>query len=431
MPEPGKRPLLIRGASVVAGDGAPPRPADVLVEGGVCRAVGHDIPEPEGAEVIEAAGRVLLPGLFDLNAHLREPGREDEEDFTSASAAAIQGGVTGILAMPNTDPPIDSAGMVQSVMDLAARKSPIPIHFAACLTKGRAGVEMAALGEIAALGVKIATDDPSPVENPRMLRRVMEYARAFGITVSSHANTPALAEGGAMNEGAIGYRLGLPGIPAMAEEIGILRDLEIARHTGCPIHFQHVSTRRGLAAIRRAKDEGLAVTCEVTPHHLIFDESAVGRYDTRFKMDPPLRARGDCEGLLEGLLDGTADFLASDHAPHSDFEKQTDFSGAPFGVSAFDTLLPALHHHLVSDGRLPWEILVERFSTAPRRFLGIAPARIAEGAPFDAVLFNPTGTTSVTRAFLRSRGPNNPFLGTDLTGRVEGVWLGEKRLYGS
>jgi len=422
--------LVIKGAEVLAGDGSAARAADVLVENGVCRAVDAGFAVPEGAAVVEAAGMVLLPGLFDLNAHLREPGREDEEDFASASAAAIQGGVTGILAMPNTDPPIDSAGMVQSVMDLAAAKSAIPIHFAACLTKGRAGKEMAALGEIAALGVKVVTDDPSPVENPRMLRRLMEYAKPFGLTVSCHATTPALVEGGAMNEGAVGYRLGLPGMPAMAEEIAILRDLEIARHTGCPIHFQHISTRRGLAAVRRAKEEGLAVTCEVTPHHLIFDETAIGRYDTRFKMDPPLRTREDCEGLLEGLLDGTADFLTSDHAPHSDFEKQTDFSDAPFGVSALDTLLPALHHHLVLGGRLPWKILVERFSTAPRRFLGIEPARIAAGASFNAVLFDPAGQTVVTRAFLRSRGPNNPFLGETLAGRVAGVWLGARRLHG-
>lgn len=418
----------IQAATVIDGEGS--READVLFCDGKVQAVGAVGDVPEGAEVVDGRGRILLPGLFDMNAHLREPGREDKEDMATGSAAAVQGGVTGLLAMPNTDPPVDNAGMVQSVTDLAAAKSPIPIFPAGCLTKGRAGTEMAAIGEMACLGVKLLTDDPSPVADAQLLRRLMEYAREFDLIVASHATTPALVQGGSVNEGEVGYFLGLGGMPSMAEEIAIFRDVAIARHTGCRLHIQHVSSARGLEVIRRAKEEGIPVTCEATPLHLIFDDSAVCGYDTRFKMDPPLRAAEDREALLEGLRNGTVDVIASNHAPHSAFEKNTDFASAPFGASLFDTLLPALHHHVLAGGGLSLEILVERFCLAPRRLLGLPEPGFREGAAVDAVLFNPAGETEVSQAFLKSRGCNNPFLGQTLQGRVEGVWLGSKSLMG-
>lgn len=401
---------------------------DVLTRSGCYEAIGANLPEAPGAREIDAAGLIFLPGLFDMNVHLREPGREDKEDMASGSAAAINGGITGLLAMPNTDPPVDTGGMVQSVFDLAAAKSRIPIYPAGCLTKGRAGAELAAIGDMAGMGARLLTDDPRPIENPQILRRAMEYARDFGLTVASHATTPSLWQGGAMNEGATSYALGLPGIPAIAEEIAIARDIALARLTGCPLHIQHVSTARGIAIIRQAKEEGVAVTCEVTPHHLIFDETAVGDYDTRFKMDPPLRLEEDKIALLEALRDGTVDVITSDHAPHSAFEKNTDFTSAPFGVSALDTALIALHHHFIRSGELAWSLLVEKYSFAPRRLLGLSEPIIHQGAPVNALLFDPAATTTVTPAFLCSQGQNNPFLGQSLTGSVRMTVLGSEVL---
>lgn len=401
---------------------------DVLTRAGTYEAIGTSLPGAPGTREIDAAGLLLVPGFFDMNVHLREPGREDKEDMASGSAAAINGGITGLLAMPNTDPAVDTGGMVQSVIDLAAAKSRIPIYPAGCLTKGRAGAELAAIGDMAGMGARLLTDDPRPVENPQVLRRAMEYARDFGLMVASHATTPALWQGGAMNEGATSYALGLPGIPAIAEEIAIARDIALARLTGCPLHIQHVSTARGVAIIRQAKEEGIAVTCEVTPHHLIFDETAVGDYDTRFKMDPPLRLQEDKAALLEALRDGTVDVITSDHAPHSAFEKNTDFTSAPFGVSALDTALIALHHHFVRSGELSWALLVEKYSSAPRRLLGLPEAAIRQGERVDAFLFDPTAATKVEPAFLCSQGQNNPFLGQTLFGSVRMVLLGERIL---
>ena len=419
--------ILLRGARpVTPGQTRPGEPCDVWVRGGQIEGLGAagTLGAPEGARVVEAEGCLLLPGLFDMNVHLREPGREDKEDMASASAAALNGGITGLLAMPNTDPPVDSGGMVQSVRDLAAAKSRVPVFPAGCITHGREGAELAAIGDMAEKGALLLTDDPNPVENPQVLRRAMEYARDFGLILASHATTPALVRGGAMNEGPTSFRLGLPGLPAIAEEIAIARDIALARLTGCPLHIQHVSTARGMDVIRKAKEEGLAVTCEVTPHHLIFDETAVGDYDTRFKMDPPLRLPEDVEALLDALLDGTADVITSDHAPHSEFEKETDFASAPFGVSALDTALAALFHHLVKPGRVPWGILVERYSAAPRRLLGLPSVEIRAGAQANLVVFDPEASTHVTRDFLCSQGLNNPFLGRTLDGAVRMVLLG-------
>jgi dihydroorotase len=330
--------------------------------------------------------------------------------------------------MPNTDPAVDTGGMVQSVCDLAKAKACIPVFPAGCITIGRDGKKLAAIGDMAKAGVRLITDDPSPVENPQVLRRAMEYARDFGLIVASHPTTAALTHSGAMHEGEVSYSLGLPGIPAIAEEIAIARDIALARHTGCRLHIQHVSTRRGMDLVRRAKDEGLPLTCEVAPHHLIFDESSVGDYDTRFKMDPPLRTPEDRDALLAAVVDGTADVIVSDHAPHSDFEKLADFVSAPFGVSTLDTILPVLFHHFLKPGHFSWDVLVERCCAAPRRLLGIPVPVLAEGEMLDAVLFDPEGKTDVTPEFLRSHGGNNPFLGTTLNGRVRMVLHGARVL---
>ena len=271
------------------------------------------------------------------------------------------------------------------------------------------------------MGARMITDDPRPVDNPQVLRRAMEYARDFGLLVASHATTPALWQGGAMNEGTTSYALGLPGIPAIAEEIAIARDIALARHTGCPLHIQHVSTARGMDIIRRAKEEGVAVTCEVTPHHLIFTEAAVGDYDTRYKMDPPLRLDEDRAALLVALRDGTADVITSDHAPHTEFEKNNDFASAPFGITGLETALPSLFDRFISKGIFGWDLIVKRYSAEPRRLFKFDPVPIQEGGTAEFIVFNPSATSTFTRDFMKSKSINTPFLNKTLQGLVERV----------
>lgn len=419
---------LIKNATPVDANGAAESPCDVLVSDDVVKQCGVGLTAPDGATEIDGSGCLLLPGLFDMNVHLREPGREDKESITTGSAAAAHGGVTGILAMPNTDPPIDTGGMVQSVRDLASKKSCVRLLTAGCLTKGRAGKQMAAIAAMAEEGVCLLTDDPSPVADPQLLRRCMEYARQFDVRVASHCSTATLIKDGAMNEGPTAYQLGLPGMPAMAEELAIFRDLELARLTRCKLHIQHVSTARGLDLIRQAKNDGIDVTCEVALHHLIFTDEAVVGYDTRFKMDPPLRTAADRQALITGVEDGSVDVLVSDHAPHTDFEKSADFNSAPFGVSALDFVLPVVNDRLIVAGLLSWNTLIRTYVNRPREILGLAPVSVSEGSKADLVLFDPNARQTVAVENFCSLGHNSPFVGESLHGTVRNVFVDGRML---
>jgi dihydroorotase len=402
--------------------------ADVLLEKGVYHFLGNGDTLPDGVRAVPAHGKVLLPGLFDFHAHLREPGREDAENIVSGAAAAVNGGFTGLLMMPDTTPPIDNGGMVQSVTGLVARSSPIPMCVAGCISRRRNGQELAEIGEMHLHGAVMITDDSDTVGDPLLLRRALQYSRDIGLLVGVHCDVKELSGTGAMHDGRVSYRLGLEGIHPCAEEIGIARDIRLAQSCRSRIHIKHVTTASGVETIRRYKREGVAVSAEVTPHHLIFTDEDVGDYDTNFKVRPPLRPAADAQALLDGLLDGTLDIIATDHSPHTEFEKTRDFASAPFGVTGLETALPALHHHFVQHGRLPWDVLAARLSAAPRRLLGIDPPEIAAGAPVNAVLFNPAGRTRVDKEFLESRSLNTPFLGRELTGRVELVALGDRVL---
>ncbi len=414
---------LIKNATLVDVNGLAESPSDVLISEGMIRKIGVGLVSPDGATEIDGSGCLLLPGLFDMNVHLREPGREDKESIATGSAAAAHGGVTGILAMPNTDPPIDTGGMVQSVRDLASKKSSVQLLTAGCLTKGREGKQMAAIAAMAEEGVYLLTDDPSPVADPQLLRRCMEYARQFNVRVASHCSTAALVKDGAMNEGPMAYQLGLPGMPAMAEELAIFRDIELARLTGCKLHIQHVSTVRGLDLIRQAKTDGLDVTCEVALHHLIFTDEAVVGYDTRFKMDPPLRTAVDRQALIAGVVDGSVDVLVSDHAPHTDFEKSADFNSAPFGVSALDFVLPVVNDRLITTGSLSWGAVIRSYVNRPREILGLEPVSVSEGSKADLVLFDPNARQTVSIEDFCSLGHNSPFIGESLQGTVRYVFV--------
>jgi len=417
-------PRLFRGGHAVDAAHASPRRLDILVsaEGKIAK-VAPEIAPPTGAEVIDCAGKILLPGLFDMHVHLREPGREDEETIATGARAAVRGGFTGIVAMPNTDPPIDTGGLVRFVHTLAREQSPIPVWTSGCITKGRAGQQLADIADMHRQGAVMITDDGDPVADPYLFRRALEYARHFDLLVACHCEVPELSRGGAMNEGARSYKLGIPGIPACSEEISIARDLELARLAGARIHIQHVTTARGLDIIRRAKQDGVRVTCEVSPHHLLLNEDDITDYDTNFKMNPPLRTAADNEALLAGLLDGSIDALATDHAPHTEFEKNLDFASAPFGITGLETALPSLYERLVRPGKLPWDVLVRAFSETPRRILGMEAPGFREGESADFVVFNPAGQTKVDPETMASKSRNTPFIGKSLTGAVEQVAL--------
>ena len=360
---------------------------------------------------------------------MREPGQTSKETIRTGSEAAINGGVTGIVAMPNTAPAIDSGGMVRSVLEIAGRDSRVEFFTTGCITKERAGEEMAAIGGMKDAGVVMITDDGSPVENPQLLRRAMEYAREFDLPLASHCETMQLSGAGAMNEGKRSYKLGVPGIPSISEEICIARDIQIAAYTGAHLHVQHVTTARGMEIIRRAKNDGVKVTCEVAPHHLIFNENDIVNYDTYFKMNPPLRTEEDNEKLLEGLIEGVFDVIATDHAPHTEFEKkQQDFEAAPFGITGLETALPSLYHHYIKEGKFGWDLLVKRYAAEPRRILNLDQVSVKEGSRAELVLFDPQSTTIFTQEFMKSKSPNTPFLDKELQGSIDLVMNGREVL---
>ncbi|MCP5550360.1 MAG: dihydroorotase [Akkermansiaceae bacterium] len=416
------KPLLFKNARVASEDAPALEAADVLVENGRVTRIGTGLDAPPDAETVDCSGCVLLPAMFDVHVHAREPGQEHKETIETCSEAAVNGGVTGMVLMPNTLPAIDSGAMVQTVLDIAAEKSRIWVHQTGCITRGRAGEELAGIAGMAAKGVPMLTDDGSPVPDPRVLRRAMEYAKDFGLPCASHCEVMSLSAGGAMNEGPVSYRLGLPGIPAISEEICLDRDIRVAQYVGAHVHIQHVTTARGMETIRRAKEDGVRVTCEVSPHHLIFNEEHILDYDANYKMNPPLRTAEDNERLLQGLIDGVFDVIATDHAPHTEFEKRNnDFVTAPFGITGLETAVVSLFHHFIKPGRFGWDLLVKRYSAEPRRLTGLEPVPIVEGGVAEFIVFDPEKTTTFTRDFMRSKSMNTPFLDRELDGRI--TWV--------
>ncbi|MEZ5325292.1 MAG: dihydroorotase [Verrucomicrobiales bacterium] len=422
------RAIIVRGAGIASAESSKLQIADVSVEDGVITRFGEDIGDCEGAIELDGRGKVLLPGLFDMHVYLREPGEEWKETIQSGTEAAINGGITGVVTMPNTVPAVDNGGMVQSVLEIAGRSSRIPLFAAGCITKDRGGRDLAAIADMREKGAVLITDGGVPVSNALVLRRAMEYARDFDLLVGSHCETMELSGKGAMNEGAVSFRLGIPGMPACGEEICLARDLRLAQFTGARVHLQHVSTARGLNTIRRYKNEGVKVSCAVTPHHLIFNEADVGDYNTHFKMSPPLRTEEDNARLIEGLKEGVFDVIATDHAPHANFEKAQDFASAPFGITGLETALVSLYHYFVRKEVFGWDVIVKHYSAGPRSLLKLPPAEIREGAAANFVLFDPDKTTTFTKDSMKSMSSNTPFLNRELNGSVEHVVLNHRLL---
>jgi len=403
--------IVIRGGEVVDATGS--RRADVLVEEGRITAVGSDLT----ADVtLDAGGCVVAPGLVDLHTHLRQPGQEEAETVETGARAAVLGGFTAVLAMPNTTPAIDSAGVAREVLDLG-RDACCDVYTSGAITVGRAGTQLAPMAELAALGVRFFTDDGTGVQDGRLMRRALEYARGLGVVLAQHCEDEALAADGAMNEGAVSARLGVPGQPAEAEEVMVMRDIALARLTGGRVHFQHLSTRRSVALVAAAKAEGLAVTCEATPHHLALTDELCASYDPVFKVNPPLRTAEDVAAVRAGLADGTIDCIATDHAPHAPEAKEQPFDEAPPGMLGLETALAVALTYL----DLPLAQLLALLSWRPAGILGIEDTHggpIAEGRPANLCVIDPSPTWTVEPERLASRSRNTPYAGMTLTGRV-------------
>lgn len=413
---------LFKNASIARADSPELEKADVLVgDDGVIKELGKDI---AGDAVSDCAGCVLVPGMFDLHVHAREPGAEHKETLATCADAALNGGITGLVLMPDTSPPIDTGNLVKSLQDLVSEASPIPMLVAGCLTKRREGEKLAGFSGMANRGVVMLTDSDRTVPCPDLLRRCMEYARDFHLVVTSHCDTPALAKAGAVNEGRVSYQLGLPGIPAISQEIAIDRDIRVAQHTGAKLHLQQISTAHALRAISDAKATGTNVTCEVSPFHLLLSEDDIEDYNTAYKLDPPLRLPADRDALLKGLLDDTVDAIATNHAPHTEFEKAADFASAPFGVAGLETAVLSLYDRFIKNGVFGWDLLIRKYSVAPREIVGQQPVAIQEGEKANFFVFDPEGETTVDAGYLKTKSHVSPFLGKAFAGAIRETVVG-------
>jgi dihydroorotase len=418
---------LFEGARVVDPAGDRDHVADVLVDGELIAAVGDEASEAVGAKTVDCDGLVLAPGLVDVHVHLREPGREDKETVETGCRAAAVGGFTAVAPMANTDPVADDPAVIEEVRALAARAGLCDVFPVGAITKDLAGVEMAALGEMAVIGVRMFSDDGHCVPTSRVLRNALQYSKTFDVVIAEHCQDDTLAEGAQMHEGYHSYTLGLAGQPAEAEEIIVFRDLSLARLTGGRLHLQHLSAAGSVELVRQAKAAGLRVTAEATPHHLSFTDEDLTGYDTNFKVNPPLRTPEDREALRAAVADGTIDVIATDHAPHAVEEKEAEFDQAPPGMIGLETALAAVITHLVAPGRMTLGRAIEAMSTAPARLLGATDhgGPIEPGRPANLVVFDPEATWVVEAPFT-SKSRNSAFLGATLRGRVvHTVYRGE------
>ena len=389
------------------------RAADVLVRNGMVAAVAADL---DGRVTLDAAGCVVAPGLVDLHAHLRQPGREEAETVESGARAAAVGGYTAVVAMPNTEPAIDNAAVVREVLDLAMGAI-CDVRPAGAITVGRAGDRLAPMAEMADLGVRLFTDDGAGVQDARLMRRAFEYASALGVVVAQHCEDSSLAGDGQMNEGEWSSRLGIPGVPAEAEELMVMRDIALSRLTGGRVHFLHLSTAGSVAMVGAAKAQGLHVTAEATPHHFTLTDAEVASFDTVFKVNPPLRTDGDVAAVRAGLAEGAIDAIATDHAPHAQEAKESPFEEAPPGMLGLETALALA----LTELELPIERVLGLMSWQPARIAGLTGVHggpVAEGYPGNLCVIDPAAAWVVEPDHLMSRSRNTPYAGRKLTGRV-------------
>ncbi len=397
---------------------------DVLVEGGKIKAVGVTL-RAKGARIIDAEGLLVLPGLIDMHAHLRDPGRPDKETIASGTRAAALGGFTTVCCMANTDPPIDNPAVVQYVLKKAEIEGVVRVLPIGAVTKGLKGEALAEMGLMLEEGAIAFSDDGRPVTNPSLMRRALEYASQFGVPILSHCEVKDLAQGGAMNEGSLSTAIGLPGIPALAEEIMVERDMRLAEKFG-RVHIAHVSSAKSVMIIRQAKRKKIAVTCETCPHYFSLNEEAVRDYDTNAKVNPPLRTAKDVKAIMLGLRDGTIDVIATDHAPHNIEEKNVEFNAASSGMIGLETALALTLTRLVEPKILTLKQAVEKMTTAPARILNLNKGTLKPGADADIILVDPKAEWTVDPAKFASKSKNTPFAGWKLKGRVLYTIVGGK-----
>ena len=427
--------LLIRGGRVVDPSQSLDRVDDLLIRDGRVVAIGSaTIGQLAGGavvadEVLDATGLIVTPGLVDMHVHLREPGSEEDETIETGTAAAIAGGFTSVACIPNTEPPLDTQGGVEFIHQKAARADACNVFVVACASRERQGRELADIGQLVEAGAVAFSDDGSPVYDAELMRRVFEYCRMFDKPFLAHEEVLELTAGGVMHEGLVSMVLGLKGMPAAGEEVMIGRDIALAEVTGGRLHVMHLSTAGGVELVRRAKERGIAVTSEATPHHFTLTDECLHRFDSNYKMSPPLRTTADVEAILAGLADGTIDCIATDHAPHALEKKMLELDRAPFGILGLETAVGLSVTRLVVPGRLDWSRLVEAMSTLPAKILGINRGTLAVGAIADVTLIDPAMTWEVDASTFRSKSVNTPFHGWQLTGRAVATIVGGRIKY--
>ncbi len=409
--------LVIRGARVLDPAHGVDAVLDVRVDGGTIAGLGENL-DANGHRVVEGEGLLLAPGFVDPHVHLRTPGREDEETVATGTQAAAAGGYCAILAMPNTEPIVDSAAVLGSLIDDARRTAEIPVGFLAAISKEQRGAELTEMAELADAGAAGFTDDGRPVESPGLMRRALQYSAVADRTVAVHCEEPTLSRDGQMHEGEVSAQLGLTGYPSVAESLMVERDLALAAYERRPLHLLHLSARESVDALRNAQLAGIRASGEVTPHHLVLTDEAARSLDANLKMNPPLRSAEDREALLGGLRDGAISAIATDHAPHARHEKEVPWEAAPFGVTGLETAFAALFTHLVEPGILPLDTLLERMSAGPARIYGLDEPAIAVGAPANLVLVDPEAEWTVEERGFRSRSANSWLLGERLRSRI-------------
>jgi len=416
-----KTTYLIKNASILGGD-----PTDLLLEGGVIKEIGAGL-IAEGVETIDATGLIALPGLVDLHTHLREPGREDAETVESGTSAAALGGFTAVHAMANTDPVADTAGVVEQVWRLGREAGYCDVYPVGAVTVGLGGERLAELGAMAdsAARVRVFSDDGKCVNDAVLMRRALEYVKAFDGVIAQHAQEPRLTENAQMNEGELSGRLGMAGWPAVAEEAIIARDCLLAAHVGSRLHVCHVSTAGSVEIVRQAKEKGWNVTAEACPHHLLLTDELATTYDPIYKVNPPLRTAADAEALRAGLADGTIDIVATDHAPHPLEDKDCEWAAAAFGMLGLETALSIVQETMVDPGLLDWAGVAERMSYAPARIGRVADhgRPVEDGAPANVVLYDPSVRRVVDARESASLSRNTPYAGMELPGRVVATFL--------
>ena len=408
--------ILIKGGRVVDPGCQRDEICDLLLIDDKIAEVGQDITCPEDGEIIDAAGKIVAPGLIDIHCHLREPGQERKETIATGTHAAAAGGFTRILPMPNTKPVADNPAAINYVRDRAEKEGLVHVHPIGAITKGSEGKELSEMSFMADAGAVAFSDDGRPVSNSRLMRLALEYSLIFNLPIVAHEEDLELVDDGDMNEGYYSTILGLRGIPRAAEETMIARDIILARLTGAHLHIAHVSTANGVEMVRKAKREGLKVTAEVTPHHLTLTDAAVKTYDTNTKVNPPLREESDIKALIEGLKDGVIDCIATDHAPHTIEDKVIEYHFAANGISGFETALPVLWTYLVDSGKLTAAELIRAMSYAPSQVMNLPGGSLAPGEVADIVVIDPLLEKVVDKSKFYSKGKNTPYEGQVLKG---------------